>query len=89
MHLFAVSIRITSDTTTPVVGESYSLTCDVTGANVITYLWTKDNVIPVNETSQVLPFPTLKLSQAGQYSCEVNVSSDTYRASQNVSIHRM
>ena len=64
---------------TPTVGESYSLTCTVTGADrlnpTITYKWFKDNTMVSGETQSTLSFSSLSLSDAGQYRCDVTVSS--------------
>ena len=64
---------------TPIVGESYSLTCTVTGADqlnpTITYQWFKDNTVVSGETQSTLSFSSLSLSDAGQYRCDVTVSS--------------
>ena len=64
---------------TPTVGDSYSLTCTVTGADrlnpTITYQWFKDNTMVSGETQSTLSFSPLSLSDAGQYRCDVTVSS--------------
>ena len=78
-----MSVQITSSGP-PSLGQSgYSLTCDVTGAenlnSSITYQWTKDNgtqtQIQVGGDPRVLSFSPLRLSDAGQYTCQVTVSS--------------
>ena len=70
---------------TPTVGESYSLTCTVTGADrlnaTITYQWLKDNTVVSGETQSTLSFSSLSLSDAGQYRCDVTVSSTLLRDS--------
>ena len=64
---------------TPTVGENYSLTCTVTGADrlnpTITYQWFKNNTMVSGETQSTLSFFSLSLCDAGQYSCDVTVSS--------------
>ena len=64
---------------TPTVGESYSLTCTVTGAGqlnpTITYQWFKGTALVSGETQSTLSFSSLSLSDAGQYRCDVTVSS--------------
>ena len=64
---------------TPTVGESYSLTCTVTGTDrlnpTITYRWFKDNTVVSGETQSTLSFSSPSLSDAGQYRCRVTVSS--------------
>ena len=63
--------------------SSYSLTCGVTVTGTaypsITYQWTKDNG---NQTIQVgidrvLSFSPLRLSDAGQYTCQATVNPCT------------
>ena len=64
---------------TPTVGESYSLTCTVTGAvrlyPTIAYQWFKNNTEVSGETQSTLSFSSLSLSDAGQYRCDVTVGS--------------
>ena len=64
---------------TPTVGESYSLTCTVTGADqlnpMITYQWIKNNTVVSGETQSTLFISSLSLSDAGEYRCDVTVSS--------------
>ena len=79
-----VSVQITDGGATPIAGESYSLICTVSGAQnlnpTIIYQWTKTNgtVIQVtnNMNSNTLSFPTLRVSDSGDYVCKVSVSSD-------------
>ena len=64
---------------TPTVGDSYSLNCTVTGADrlnaTITYQWFKNNTVVSGKTQSTLSFSSLSLSDAGQYRCDVTVSS--------------
>ena len=63
--------------------NGYSLTCGVSGAGnlnpTITYQWTKNNgtqtQIQVGANSGVLSFSPLRLSDAGQYTCQATISS--------------
>ena len=61
--------------------NGYSLTCVVNGAENLNavYQWTKNNgtqtQIQVGADPAVLSFSSLKLSNAGQYTCNVTVSS--------------
>ena len=65
----------------PTFEQRYSLMCSVTGAvsinPTINYQWfkTAPRRIEVGTNSPILTFDTLVLSDAGQYSCEVTVSS--------------
>ena len=59
-----------------------SLTCDVTGADnlnpMITYQWTRNDgstQTPVGTNSDTLTFSPLRLSNAGDYNCNVTISS--------------
>ena len=66
------------------MGQSgYSLTCGVNGAGNLnastTYQWTKNNgtqtQIQIGANPKVLSFSPLRLSDAGQYTCQATVSS--------------
>ena len=68
---------------TPVAGQSYSLTCNIiSGTNGIadsriTYKWTKDNgtKTQIRIYSNVLSFSSLKFSDGGLYTCEIDLNS--------------
>ena len=74
-----VSVQINDGGATPVAGEKYTLTCRVSGAEslnpTITYQWTKNNDTVTHTNSKTLLFSTLRVSDAGDYVCKVNVSS--------------
>ena len=57
--------------------SSYSLTCNVAvdaSLNSITYQWTKNNGTQTQVgTDRVLSFSPLRLSDAGQYTCQAIV----------------
>ena len=62
--------------------NGYSLTCNVAvDASLnpsITYLWTKNNGIQTQVgTDRVLSFSPLRLSDAGQYTCQATVTPCT------------
>ena len=59
---------------TPIPGQSYSLSCEVSGASapVSAYQWRRDDTV-LSETGQTLSFSSLSLSDAGQYTCQVSV----------------
>ena len=65
----------------PILGETYHLICNVTGTDnlcaITTYHWTKDNGTKISLKTNISNyyFPTFRLSDAGNYSCEVNVNS--------------
>jgi hypothetical protein len=73
--------NITSEGTAR-VGQSYTLACDVLsgleGLNaVVSYQWTKDNGTrsQLGANSNILSFPSLRLSDAGSYTCEIRANS--------------
>ena len=61
--------------------NDYTLTCGASGAenlnSTITYMWFKNNgtQVQLGTTSKKLSFFPLKLSDAGRYTCQANVSS--------------
>ena len=78
-----ISVQITTSGA-PLLGQSgYSLTCGVNGAGnlnpTITYQWIKNNgtqaQIQIGANPKVLSFSPLRLSDAGQYTCQATVSS--------------
>ena len=73
---------------TPTVGQNCSLNCNVTGGTVSSYQWRKDGAVLQGQTTEVLSFSPLTLSDAGWYSCEINVTaaSETFTAIQNQSV---
>ena len=58
--------------------NGYSLTCNVAvdaSLNSITYQWTKNNGTQTQVgTDRVLSFSPLRLSDAGQYTCQATVT---------------
>lgn len=76
-------IHITTSGPLTLGQNGYSLTCVVSGAEtlnpLITYQWTKNNgtqtQIPVGSNPSVLSFSPLRLSDAGEYTCQATISS--------------
>ena len=70
------------------------LNCKVIGAMnlnpVITYLWTKNNDTLTNvvTNSSVFHFCPLRLSDAGNYSCEINLTSRYLNQTLNIKSER-
>ena len=66
-------------------GQGFSLSCVVSEAEnlspTISYNWIKDNGtrILVDSHGSILSFPSLRLSDAGQWSCQVIVDSPYLR----------
>ena len=73
-----ISVQITGSVATPTAGQSYTLTCSVTGASVTTYQWRKDGSVIQGETTETLSFFPLRLSHAGQYTCGLNVEENMF-----------
>ena len=74
-------------------GQNCTLSCTVTGLTnsnpTITYQWMKNNgthQIQVGNNSNKLSFPSLRLSDAGQYTCQVTVDSEMYGYSEYIHI---
>ena len=75
--------QISGSLGTPTAGQNYTLTCNIHGIEglnlTLAYLWTKNNnthtsqVVEAN--SSTLSFSSLRLSHAGDYTCEVVVNS--------------
>ena len=62
---------VISDIVTPMIGQSYNLTCNVSGAvDVTTYKWTNNGHM-LNETGPTLSLSALRLSNAGRFMCKV------------------
>ena len=72
---------------TPALGQSYSLTCEVSGASgpVSAYQWRKDGAV-LSETGQTLSFSSLTLSDAGQYTCQVSVDGVMVSRTEDISL---
>ena len=82
------SLVISDGGATPTVGQSYTLICSVSGGTVSSYQWRKDGAVLQGQTTEVLSFSPLRLSDAGRYSCEVSATatSETFTTIQNRSI---
>ena len=81
----SVSVEIIGSAAMPIAGESYSLTCNVSGVSVTTYQWRKDGTV-LAQNRQSLFFSSLRLSDAGHYTCNASVNSVMYSNGRNVTI---
>ena len=73
---YAVHIAVFTSSGSPIAGQSFSLTCSVTGADsaapTISYQWFRGQSLITS--SSVLSFDSLFLSDAGQYRCVATVA---------------
>ena len=80
-HLSDPSITVSvSGDVAPVARMMLTLTCNVDGADMITnptitYQWFRDGMVVSDQTQQTWSFSSLAYTDAGQYSCAVNISS--------------
>ena len=68
-----VIITISDNDSTPIAGLNYSLTCNVSGANVSRseFHWRKDGAL-LNQKGSILKFLLLSLSDSGEYTCHMD-----------------
>ena len=74
-------VIVVSGDVTPTVGMMLTLTCNVSGADMITshaitYQWSRNGMAVSDQTQQTWSFSSLTFSDAGQYSCAVDISSN-------------
>jgi hypothetical protein len=75
--LLIVSIEIIESGGSQVAGQSYNLTCNVSDTtNVTSYQWDKEGE-SLNEIDKILSFPSLNLSNVGNYTCQVRDLNQT------------
>ena len=72
-----VTVEVSGSGATLIAGQNYSLTCSVFIAEgfTSTYRWLKSGSPIASETDPTLYVPSLRLSNAGRYSCEATVMS--------------
>ena len=85
----SVSVTISDNGATPTLGQSYTLTCSVSGEQSeddLTYQWLKNGTMR-SETVDTITFPSLELSDSGMYTCTVTVNSTmSYNATMNITL---
>ena len=72
-------VQVTATLTRVVVGNSTTLTCNVTRSNPMgsyTYRWVHNNSVTLSETSSMLTISILTESNLGIYHCEVTNSAE-------------
>ena len=87
-----LSVNVTSKGSIITGGQAFSLKCTISGPealnSILTYQWTKNNstgrMQVVGSNTSTLSFSSLRLSDAGQYSCQVIVTSQYLRDVFNV-----
>ena len=74
---FLVDVQISDGyEATPTAGESYSLNCSTSGAKGFTFQWRRrTSIVEPSSPSAMLSFSPLRLSDAGQYTCEATLGS--------------
>lgn len=80
-----ISVQISNNGTVAKISQKYTLTCGVTGASVTTYQWKKDNAVQ-NITEAVFSFRSLRVSDAGQYTCLITVDGVVHTDTMNINI---
>ena len=77
MNAVPPEVQVTATLTRVVVGNSTTLTCNVTRSNPMsyTYRWVHNNSITLSETSSMLTVNILTESNLGTYRCEVTNSA--------------
>ena len=80
-----ITVQIRNNGAAPILEQSYFLNCEVTGTrdSISTYQWQKDDTV-LSETGPILSFSSLRLSDAGQYTCQVTVNGTVFNHSQNI-----
>ena len=74
--------------TRPTVGQNYTLTCHVYGTDstVTAYRWMKDGIQLSNGMQETLSYSPMRLSDAGQYTCEVTIQNVEYSTVEEIAI---
>ena len=88
--MFTEFLAVISPSGIPMAGQSFSLTCSLTGGAslqpTLSYQWTREGGSLMTSTA-TLNFDTLYLSDAGQYSCQVILTSSQLEGEHTVAAH--
>ena len=88
--MFTELLAMISPSGGPMAGQSFSLTCSLTGGAslqpTLSYQWTREGGSLMTSTA-TLNFDTLYLSDAGQYSCQVILTSSQLEGQHTVAAH--
>ena len=93
LHDSGNKLQISGDESNVYVRDRYTLRCyfidPLTTNDSITYRWKKDGSILQDESNSTLSFSSVRLSDAGQYTCEVTKDSILFCATKDISLERM
>lgn len=78
-----IFVQINDNGITPTLAQRFDLSCNVSGASTDTYQWKKDGTV-LHETGPTLSMQSLKLSDAGQYTCNVTIDQDVYSDTKDI-----
>ena len=69
-------------------GKKHMLTCEASGGGSMayTYMWLRNGSVVSGQTSSTYSFSPLRVSDSGEYSCQVRVGSTTMNTSREVTI---
>ncbi len=88
--MFTELLAVISSSGVPMAGQSFSLTCSLSGGAslqpTLFYQWTREGGSLMTSTA-TLNFDTLYLSDAGQYSCQVILTSSQLEGEHTVAAH--
>ena len=76
----SISVVIATSGKRPTVGENYTLSCDLVGADELTdrmvsYQWMRNETFNIETNLRELTFSPFMLSDAGNYSCQIRLES--------------
>ncbi len=88
--MFTELLAVISSSGVPMAGQSFSLTYSLSGGAslqpTLSYQWTREGGSLMTSTA-TLNFDTLYLSDAGQYSCQVILTSSQLEGEHTVAAH--